>query len=35
MVSVLTINNEEYKFDGDSYSRLSKFKWKKLIIVQD
>ena len=30
-VSVLTINNEEYKFDGDSYTRLSKFKWKKLI----
>ena len=30
-VSVLTINNEEYKFDGDSYSRLSKFKWKKMI----
>ena len=30
-VSLLTINNEEYKFDGDSYSRLSKFKWKKLI----
>ena len=24
-------NNEEYKFDGDSYSRLSKFKWKNLI----
>ena len=30
-VSVLTINKEEYKFDGDSYSRLSKFKWKNLI----
>ena len=30
-VSLLTINNEEYKFDGDSYSRLSKFKWKNLI----
>lgn len=32
-VSLLTINNEEYKFDGDSYSKLSKFKWKKLINI--
>ena len=32
-VSVNTINNKEYKFDGDSYSRLSKFNWKKLINV--
>lgn len=30
-VSVLTINGQEYRFDGDSYSRLSKFKWKNLI----
>ena len=30
-VSVATINKEEYKFDGDSYSRLSRFKWKSLI----
>jgi hypothetical protein len=30
-VSVCTINDEEYKFDGDSYSRLSRFKWKNLI----
>ena len=30
-VSLATINKEEYKFDGDSYSRLSKFKWKSLI----
>tara|TARA_B100000242_G_scaffold176853_1_gene126836 strand:- start:100 stop:1272 length:1173 start_codon:yes stop_codon:yes gene_type:complete len=30
-VSLLTINNEEYKFDGDSYSRLTNFKWKQLI----
>ena len=32
-VSVLTINDEQYKFDGDSYSRLSKFKWKNLINI--
>ena len=30
-VSVCTINNKEYKFDGDSYSRLSRFKWKNII----
>jgi hypothetical protein len=30
-VSLLTINKEEYKFDGDSYSRLTNFKWKQLI----
>jgi hypothetical protein len=30
-VSVLTCNNEEYKYDGSSYSKLEKFKWKKLI----
>lgn len=30
-VSVCTINDKEYKFDGDSYSRLSRFKWKNLI----
>lgn len=28
-VSVLTINKEYYKFDGSSYSKLSKFDWKK------
>jgi hypothetical protein len=28
-VSVLTINGVGYKFDGGSYSRLSKFNWKK------
>ena len=32
-VSVCTINNREYKFDGDSYSRLSLFKWRKLLNV--
>lgn len=30
-VSVLTCNNEEYKFDGSSTSRFEKFKWKKMI----
>ena len=30
-VNVLTINKQEYKFDGDSYSRLSKFKWKSIL----
>jgi hypothetical protein len=30
-VSVLTINGVGYKFDGGSYSRLSKFDWKKLL----
>ena len=30
-VSVLTINKEYYKFDGSSYSKLSKFDWKKIL----
>lgn len=30
-VSVLTINNNEYKFDGISKSRLIPFKWKNII----
>ena len=30
-VSVLTCNNEEYKYDGSSHSKFEKFKWKKLI----
>ena len=30
-VSVLTCNNEEYKFDGSSISKLEKFKWKKML----
>lgn len=30
-VSVLTINKVGYKFDGGSYSRLSKFNWQKLL----
>ncbi len=30
-VSVLTINKEYYKFDGSSYSKLSKFNWKKIL----
>ena len=30
-VSVLTINKECYKFDGSSYSKLSKFNWKKIL----
>ena len=30
-VSVLTVNSEEYKFDGSSLSKLQRFKWKKLI----
>ena len=30
-VSVLTINKVGYKFDGSSYSRLSKYDWKPLI----
>ena len=30
-VSVLTINGREYKFDGDSYSKLSSYKWKNMI----
>ena len=32
-VSVCTINKKGYKFDGDSYSRLSRFEWKDLINV--
>ena len=32
-VSVCTINKKGYKFDGDSYSRLSRFEWKKLLNV--
>jgi hypothetical protein len=30
-VCVLTINKELYRFDGSSYSRLSKFNWKKIL----
>ena len=30
-VSVLTVNKEEYKFDGSSLSKLSRFEWKKMI----
>ena len=30
-VSVLTVNSQEYKFDGSSVSKLERFKWKKLI----
>lgn len=30
-VSVLTINKEYYKFDGSSYSKLSKFDWTKIL----
>ena len=30
-VSVLTINKEYYKFDGSSYSKLSKFNWIKIL----
>lgn len=30
-VSVLTINKKEYKFDGSSLSKLTKFKWKNMI----
>ena len=30
-VSVITINNIEYKFDGSSMVRLSKFQWKNKI----
>ena len=30
-VSVLTVNKEEYKFDGSSLSKLTRFEWKKLI----
>jgi len=30
-VSVLTVNSQEYKFDGSSLSKLERFNWKKLI----
>ena len=30
-VSVLTINKQYYKFDGSSYSKLSKFDWTKIL----
>ena len=30
-VSVLTVNKVEYKFDGSSLSKLSRFEWKKMI----
>lgn len=30
-VAVLTINKIQYKFDGSSYARLSKFNWKQLL----
>ena len=30
-VCVLTVNSQEYKFDGSSLSKLERFKWKKLI----
>ena len=30
-VSTLTINNKEYKFDGSSYAKLSRFNWKNII----
>ena len=30
-VSLLTINNNEYKFDGSSLNKLSLFDWKKII----
>jgi len=30
-VSVLTCNNEEYKYDGSSYSKFERFNWKKMI----
>jgi len=32
-VCVCTINKKEYKFDGDSYSRLTRFNWKKLLNI--
>jgi len=32
-VSVLTVNGLEYKFDGSSLSKLSRFDWKKMINV--
>jgi len=30
-VSVLTVNKQEYKFDGSSLSKLTPFKWKQMI----
>ena len=30
-VCVLTVNSQEYKFDGSSLSKLERFNWKKLI----
>jgi hypothetical protein len=30
-VSVLTVNSQEYKFDGSSLSKLERFDWKKMI----
>jgi hypothetical protein len=30
-VSVLTVNSQEYKFDGSSVSKLERFNWKKMI----
>tara|TARA_X000000368_G_scaffold173825_1_gene137047 strand:+ start:4862 stop:6013 length:1152 start_codon:yes stop_codon:yes gene_type:complete len=30
-VSVITINKKPYKFDGSSYSKLTKFNWKKIL----
>lgn len=30
-VSVLTVNSQEYKFDGSSLSKLERFNWKKMI----
>jgi len=30
-ISVLTINKEYYKFDGSSYSKLSKFNWTNIL----
>ena len=30
-VSVLTVNKQEYKFDGSSLSKLSPFKWKQML----
>jgi hypothetical protein len=30
-VSLLTVNSQEYKFDGSSLSKLERFNWKKMI----
>ena len=30
-ISVITINKEYYKFDGSSYSKLSKFNWTNIL----